>query len=1044
MALYVWGSDVNNELGLSSDDIESYNTPQRMQWEESENLKQAALGGQHTLLLTNSGKVFSCGDNEFGQLGITRQESSRKRPQLIEALENYNITQICCGFQHSAAINEWGQIFVWGLNTLGQCGYSDNNTSVDFLQTPKIVKSLATKHIVQIACGQFHTLALTNAGELYSFGSNSYGQCGLGYETEKVTMPTLVKSLLGIPIAMVICGANHSFVISKSGSIFGFGKNLFGQLGLADTVNKPFPTPLRTLRAQNVRYISCGDDFSVFLTLDGGVFSCGSSAFGQLGHGSYGNELLPKKVLELMGSTVNQIACGRRHTLTLLPSRKKVYAFGLAANGQLGSGNYNKSCIPQIVNGPWLSEVGISPDSELGIKSIYAGGDHCLVSLAAASSFSEVDFRLHPSERQIWQLTPELAIECAKSDESVDMEVLTAVEVIFKSLACFNASFLLENNGHLCCTSKHHGVDLKIAELAFEHIRKIEHESLKHLIWESITSDLLNSLSANPPDVETLRIYLTLPLYHEFVNSKHYAKLHTPFCKTILSLEQVPRKVITGWYALTSCDYFERLVDIFKDVVKYFIHFDTSKVVGQGKQVQFENNFFIALNMLSLLFHTNHQQRKEKVPYDLFHVQEITDVFEIRQDYFSWCADPNQNSFYLCNYPFLFDANAKHVLLQTDQALQMHAAMQYAANQSIFSIFGAVPMQNVYSILNVSRENIVEDTIGELQRFTSADLKKPMKVKFVGEEAEDTGGVRKEFFMLLLKDVLDTKYGMFEYYEESRCLWFSENPFEGESTYQLVGILCGLAIYNFTIINLTFPLALYKKLLNETPEFDDMKELSPMLWKSMQSLLDYQNDDVEDVFCLSFEITRNIFGETKTIELKENGSNIPVTQANKKEYIDLYVDYIFNKSVEKQFRGFYDGFMKVCGGRVMKLFKPHELMAAIVGNEDYNWEEFEQYAEYKNGYTANDPTIRYFWEVFHELSPEDKKKFLLFLTGSDRIPIQGMKGIKIYIQPVQDDHCLPVAHVCASLMDLPRYSSKGKMKYKLLQAIQQTQGFSLI
>lgn len=165
---------------------------------------------------------------------------------------------------------------------------------------------------------------------------------------------------------------------------------------------------------------------------------------------------------------------------------------------------------------------------------------------------------------------------------------------------------------------------------------------------------------------------------------------------------------------------------------------------------------------------------------------------------------------------------------------------------------------------------------------------------------------------------------------------------------------------------------------------------------------------------------------------------------HRKEYIDLYVDYIFNKSVEKQFRGFYDGFMKVCGGRVMKLFKPHELMAAIVGNEDYNWEEFEQYAEYKNGYTANDPTIRYFWEVFHELSPEDKKKFLLFLTGSDRIPIQGMKGIKIYIQPVQDDHCLPVAHVCASLMDLPRYNSKGKMKYKLLQAIQQTQGFSLI
>lgn len=79
----------------------------------------------------------------------------------------------------------------------------------------------------------------------------------------------------------------------------------------------------------------------------------------------------------------------------------------------------------------------------------------------------------------------------------------------------------------------------------------------------------------------------------------------------------------------------------------------------------------------------------------------------------------------------------------------------------------------------------------------------------------------------------------------------------------------------------------------------------------------------------------------------------------------------------------------------MKLFKPHELMAVVIGNEDYNWHEFESLAEYKNGYTSSDVTIRFFWEVFHELPLDDKKKFLLFLTGSDRIPIQGMKGIKV-------------------------------------------------
>lgn len=171
-----------------------------------------------------------------------------------------------------------------------------------------------------------------------------------------------------------------------------------------------------------------------------------------------------------------------------------------------------------------------------------------------------------------------------------------------------------------------------------------------------MTNDLLKSLSLKPADVETLRIYLVLPLYHEFLNSKNYPKLHSPFCKTILGLEMIPLKIVSGWFAKTSTEYFERLVEIFKDVIRYYLHFEIAKICHPAsKQVIYEQNFFICLNMLSLLYHINHQQREKshKVPYELFHISEIADYFEIRQDYVQWCIDMNV-SIFICLFIVTF------------------------------------------------------------------------------------------------------------------------------------------------------------------------------------------------------------------------------------------------------------------------------------------------------------------------------------------------------------------------------------------------------
>lgn len=208
---------------------------------------------------------------------------------------------------------------------------------------------------------------------------NNYGQLGVGQLSSKIDQPTQVDSIGGIPIAFIGCGGHHSFCISKSGAVFGWGKNTFGQLGVSDEQSRFYPTQLKTLRSIGVRHISGGEDFSAFLTQDGGVFTCGSGTFGQLGHGNANNEVLPRMVIELMGTACSQISCGNRHTLTYVPSRGRVYGFGLGGSGQLGNRTANNCQVPQVVLGPWISPNGgklLEDDSDQCVNRIFSGGDH--------------------------------------------------------------------------------------------------------------------------------------------------------------------------------------------------------------------------------------------------------------------------------------------------------------------------------------------------------------------------------------------------------------------------------------------------------------------------------------------------------------------------------------------------------------------------------------------------------------------------------------------------------------------------------------------
>ncbi|GLG99343.1 E3 ubiquitin-protein ligase Smurf1 [Gryllus bimaculatus] len=968
--MFCWGNTVNGELGLGGIEEENILSPRELSFAKSTSVLQVACGWHHSVMVTDNGQVYSCGSNDFGQLG---HEKTRKKPEMIDALSAYVIIGASCGANHSLAVNEWGQLFSWGSDSHGQLGMSQE---MDVQPKPKIVKGLATCHVIQITCGLNHCLALTN--RRYSSVERK---------------PTLIRSLRGIPIAHIACGGSHSLAVSKSGAVFGWGKNEYGQLGLNDNSNRVFPCQLKTLRSIKVKYITCGEDFSVFLTKDGGVFTCGAGMYGQLGHGTTTNELLPRKIMELMGSIVSQITCGRRHTLALVPSRGRIYGFGLGGAGQLGTRVARNATTPQVVLGPWVSPSGSSvvkaeiPSKHAKncvVKRIFAGGDHCFAVVTRQEDHvNPDDCREFVPKTQILIFTVSDANKCARlpPNESVDQDFMTYIETVFSSQACINSSFLLDNDEHYCCTSRHHGINLSTAEQCFSSLGKVENSSIKDLIFSCVKEHLLPSLSPSPPDVETLRVYMTLPFYIEFENPRNYEILHNPFGRAVLALKSEAARIVGLWWRKAPIDYFERLIRIFKDVVVYLLwHCDKDREINRvsARSDRQNPNLFVPLEILGHLHKLNNIDLK--VPYETFCLPELTEKIDIRVDYVHWLSESIQ------------------------RPTQMQSAMNQAASQALRNILFAPYAGPVSAFLEltVSRENIVADTVRELSKYDKNDLKKPLK-------------------LLRIKNIL-----------KAMKLHFA------------AGLLCGLAIYNFTIIDLPFPLALYKKLLKQKVTLQDLSGLSPALARSLQELLDYEGTDEESVFCLTFEISREVFGEVKIHELKPNGGRIPVSHENKQEFVDLYVDFILNSGVEKHFMAFNNGFHKVCGGKVLELFHAHELMAVVVGNENYDWEELERNAEYKNGYTENDKVIRNFWEVFHELPLEQKKKFLQFLTGSDRIPIQGMKSIKIFFQPTPDEKYLPVAHTCFNLLDLPRYRTKERLKYKLLQAIQQTEIFALV
>ncbi|KAJ2958849.1 hypothetical protein NQZ79_g5591 [Umbelopsis isabellina] len=350
--------------------------------------------------------------------------------------------------------------------------------------------------------------------------------------------------------------------------------------------------------------------------------------------------------------------------------------------------------------------------------------------------------------------------------------------------------------------------------------------------------------------------------------------------------------------------------------------------------------------------------------------------------------------------------------------------------------------------IKVRRSRIFEDSYAEIMRQTPSDLKKRLMIKFDGEDGLDYGGLSREYFFLLSHEMFNPFYCLFEYSaHDNYTLQINPhsavNP-EHLNYFRFIGRVVGLAIFHRRFLDAFFIVSFYKMILHKKVTLADMESVDADFHRSLQWILD---NDITDVLDLTFSTDDNQFGNVVSVDLKEGGSEIPVTEENKKEYVDLVTEWRVSKRVQEQFKAFMEGFNHLIPQELINVFDERELELLIGGIAEIDVEDWKKHTDYR-GYTEQDDVVQWFWKCVKSWDSEKKSRLLQFTTGTSRIPVNGFKDLqgsdgprRFTIEKSGDVSQLPKAHTCFNRIDMPPYKSYDALVAKLSLAVEETVGF---
>ncbi|CAN9498382.1 unnamed protein product [Ophioblennius macclurei] len=354
--------------------------------------------------------------------------------------------------------------------------------------------------------------------------------------------------------------------------------------------------------------------------------------------------------------------------------------------------------------------------------------------------------------------------------------------------------------------------------------------------------------------------------------------------------------------------------------------------------------------------------------------------------------------------------------------------------------------------LIIRRDHLLEDAFNQVMCYSRKDLQRSkLYVSFVGEEGLDYSGPSREFFFLVSRELFNPYYGLFEYsandtytVQISPMSAFVDNHHEW---FRFSGRILGLALIHQYLLDAFFTRPFYKGLLRIPCDLSDLEYLDEEFHQSLQWMKD---NDIEDMLDLTFTVNEEVFGQITERELKPGGANIPVSEKNKKEYIERMVKWRIERGVVQQTESLVRGFYEVVDARLVSVFDARELELVIAGTAEIDLSDWRNNTEYRGGYHDNHIVIRWFWAAVERFNNEQRLRLLQFVTGTSSIPYEGFASLRgsngprrFCVEKWGKVTSLPRAHTCFNRLDLPPYPSFSMLYEKMLTAVEETSTFGL-